>query len=147
MKQQQTYTIFWLVPILKQIFKTAILKYNVSDHLSIWLIILSLNFSWKNSQLYKETFWNWLARNWNFTKSTWNLIFFPLKQFKIKSKDYLDNLGLPMALKNLLNVSSVFIINFLKIEMKKNKNETEYKFIRIYLKLLKSVPKRTTFQN
>ena len=52
-----------------------------------------------------------------------------------------------MALKNILNVSSVFIINLLKIEMKKNKNETEYKFIRIYLKLLKSVPKRTTFQN
>ena len=51
-----------------------------------------------------------------------------------------------MALKNLLNVSSVFIINFLKIEMEK-KNETEYKFIRIYLKLLKGVPKRTTFPN
>ena len=40
-----------------------------------------------------------------------------------------------MALKNILNVSSVFVINFLKIEMKKMK--PSIKIIRNYLKLLK----------
>ena len=50
-----------------------------------------------------------------------------------------------MALKNLLNISNVCIINFSKIEVRKLK--LNIKIIRIYLKLLKNVPKRTTFLN
>ena len=50
-----------------------------------------------------------------------------------------------MALRNLLNVSSVCIINFVKIEMKIMK--PNIKITRNYLKLLKNVLKRTTFPN
>ena len=46
---------------------------------------------------------------------------------------------------DLLNVSSVCIINFLKLETKKMK--PNIKLVRIYLKLLKNVLKRTTFPN
>ena len=46
---------------------------------------------------------------------------------------------------DLLNVSSVCIINFLKLETKKMK--PNIKLVRIYLKLFKNVLKRTTFPN
>ena len=54
---------------------------------------------------------------------------------KIKAKDC-NVLGLLMALKYRLNVSSIFIINFLKTEMSKMK--LSIKIVRIYLKLLKT---------
>ena len=50
-----------------------------------------------------------------------------------------------MALKNLLNVNYVSIINLLKIETKIMK--PNIKAIGNYLKLLKNILKRTTFSN
>ena len=130
------------------VFKTAILKYDVSDHFPICLIIPSSKFSSKNEYIYILTFneqsiinfkKNVFEIDWQEIKALqnpWNAYTYFLEQFlRLYDRDKKNQeksfekickiLGSLMALKNLLNISSVCMIIFLKMEMK-NK-ETKYK--------------------
>ena len=158
-------------PYTETIFKTAILKCDVSDHFPICLVIPSLKISLKNKIIYsykrsfnEQTIFNFKKKlfqiDWQEIETLQNPrdaytyfleqfltlydTFFPLKKIKIKAKDLRSpwiTNGIKKSSKRKQRLCNKFLKN------RNEDNETEYKNYRKLFAAIKNVLKRTTFPN